>query len=242
MAETMFVSLAGTLEPFFETGTEGVVWSLETNGIPGYAGLCCLENGDELLIYDESGGVAWQGVVDLEYDRHYRPYPTNPQYGQQEIRGRWVHGFQRNLEPDVWASAFFSRTPAIVRPKKRRYVDYHYIPGLLKALQEGVEATQQWLQAHPEHSKSLLEAVKWPWIVAGQKMGWPETQGFASERHQVEAWRSWLALQRAERALWMANPQAHRARMKSKFPTLEQLQAEQETWISYRLAHDSDTW
>ena len=97
----------GRLEAFFETGTEGIIWSLvEPN--KGYEGLHCLKNGDYLKVYKENTEeVIWEGTVLLEYERRYRSYPLNPQYGQQEIFGCWVHGFQENLAPEVWSKMFF---------------------------------------------------------------------------------------------------------------------------------------
>src|SRR5690606_30932119 len=97
------------LMPFFETGTEGVAWAITMDGVPGYDGLYPLKNGDELVIYAGGGEVAWEGTVDLEYERRWRAYPTNPELGQQEVLGMWVHGFQRDLDPEVWARLFFDQ-------------------------------------------------------------------------------------------------------------------------------------
>lgn len=106
------------LDPYFETGTEGVIWSANLLGAPGYDALVCLEEGDQLRVLDDQGRVAWSGVVALEYDRRHRPYPGNPQYGQQEIKGFWVHGFQSDLPPEVWSEWFFSRRRAWVCSRK----------------------------------------------------------------------------------------------------------------------------
>lgn len=100
--------IRGRLENYWETGTEGVRWALVEDGKPGYDGLHALRDGDRLTVYagDEDGTVLWEGVVELEYERLWRPYPKNPEYGQQAIFGYWVRGFQVDLEPEVWASWF----------------------------------------------------------------------------------------------------------------------------------------
>lgn len=51
----MRVKFVGVLDPYFETGTEGTVWSLIEDGKPGYDGLRQIENGDHLTIYMENG-------------------------------------------------------------------------------------------------------------------------------------------------------------------------------------------
>lgn len=111
------MKIEGRLDPYFETGTEGVVWSLMDPRIPGYDGLFNLDDGDTLTVL-RADKIVWQGVVDLEWERGYRPYPMNPSLGQQEIFGYWVHGFQRDLEPEVWAKFFFDNCRAIVEPTK----------------------------------------------------------------------------------------------------------------------------
>lgn len=102
----------GILDPFFETGTEGVVWAVDDPRKHGYDGLNYLENGDRLVVFEVDGvTIRWEGKVGLEYKRRWRPYPMNPEYGQQEVLGMWVHGFQRDLDPEVWARMFFDRLP-----------------------------------------------------------------------------------------------------------------------------------
>jgi hypothetical protein len=100
------------LEPFFETGTEGVIWAVYEDGKQGYDGLNSLKDGDRLKIFASDDSILWEGIVQLEYKRRYRPYPLNPQYGQQEVLGYWVHGFQENLDPEVWGKMFFDALKA----------------------------------------------------------------------------------------------------------------------------------
>lgn len=115
------LKVSGVLDPFFETGTEGVIWSVYDPRKGGYDGLNCLKDGDHLTVFEPDGEtVRWQGVVKLEYKRRFRPYPANPQYGQQEVLGFWVHGLQEGLAPTVWAKMFFDRLPCLLvtKPKK----------------------------------------------------------------------------------------------------------------------------
>src|SRR5690606_29287821 len=77
--------VSGILEPFFETGTEGVIWSVTDPrcalGDP-YEGLHDLKNGDHLTVYERDGvTVRWKGTVKLEFKRNWRPYPMNPKHG-----------------------------------------------------------------------------------------------------------------------------------------------------------------
>lgn len=106
--------IKGKLDPFFETGTEGVVWSVYEDGQQGYDGLNCLYQGDYLIIYDleDPSKIVWKGNIDFEYERNYRPYPLNPQYGQQEVLGFWVHGLQKKVDPETWGTWFFKAYPA----------------------------------------------------------------------------------------------------------------------------------
>lgn len=109
----------GALEAFFETGTEGVIWSLFEDEKEGYEGLHCLNDGDILSVWGKDGKILWQGAVELEWKRRYRPYPSNPKYGQQEIFGMWVRGFQKGLTPTKWAKMFFEKNRAELIPKRK---------------------------------------------------------------------------------------------------------------------------
>lgn len=104
----------GKLDPFFETGTEGVIWSVYEDGKMGYEGLNCLEYGDYLRVYDKSKTtkIIWEGSIFFDWDINWRPYPMNPKHGQQEVLGYWVHGIQKDLEPKVWGKWFFDMLPA----------------------------------------------------------------------------------------------------------------------------------
>lgn len=112
------VTISGILEPFFETGTEGIIWSVHEDGVPGYPGLNCLEDGNQLVVFNQERHILWSGVIKLEYKRRFRSYPLNPAYGQQEVEGMWVHGFQENVDPEVWTRWFFNKQPcSLKRPR-----------------------------------------------------------------------------------------------------------------------------
>jgi hypothetical protein len=100
------VTISGVLEAFFETGTEGVIWSLYEDNKQGYDGLHPLKNGDHLRILGENDAVIWEGLIDLEYETGYRSFPNNPEYGQQECWGFWVHGNQRGFAISDWGELF----------------------------------------------------------------------------------------------------------------------------------------
>lgn len=97
----------GVLDAFFETGTEGVLWSVLEVPSKGYESLHVLQDGDELTVYRSDGSIRWSGIVELEYETGYRSYPKNPEHGQQCVFGYWVHGNQRGMDLKVWAAMFF---------------------------------------------------------------------------------------------------------------------------------------
>lgn len=118
--------IQGVLFAWSETGTEGVVWSVQDerhmrarpDGSPewDYEGLNPLRDGDRLAVLRPDGSVEWEGIVALEYGRRRRPYPLNPADGQQEVHGFWVNGLQRDLAPETWAAWFFEGRPARLVP------------------------------------------------------------------------------------------------------------------------------
>jgi hypothetical protein len=128
------MNIHGRLDPFWETGTEGVCWSLEDRIRPGYDGLFPLSDGDHLTIFDDDGNQLWSGTISFEYERNYQPYPMNPQYGQQAVFDHWVRGLQRDIAPETWASWFFDHRRATlqthletIHSRRRRSVLSRYL-------------------------------------------------------------------------------------------------------------------
>ena len=118
-------SLDGTLEAFFETGTEGILWSFNEAGKRGYDSLNVLEDGDLLTVFNDASckEVLWQGEIHLEYKNRWQPYPLNSEYGQQAVLGLWVHGLQEDMDPEKWAQMFLDEKPARLIKKKNQILN-----------------------------------------------------------------------------------------------------------------------
>lgn len=96
----------GVLEEFFETGCEGLMWTVYEDGKEGYDGLNTLEPGDHLTVFGENDEVLFEGLIDPDFEIGYKPYPQNPQHGQPCALGFWIHWTQRGWQPDDWARLF----------------------------------------------------------------------------------------------------------------------------------------
>ena len=57
------IKIVGVLEPFFETGTEGTIWSVYEDGKKGYDGLYIIHTGDHLIIYGEEREIIFKGKI-----------------------------------------------------------------------------------------------------------------------------------------------------------------------------------
>lgn len=106
--------IRGVLEPFSETGTEGICWCVWETGTPLYTGLNLLEAGDYLTIFDPiiKNTVLWEGVIELDYTINLIPIPTNPDHNKQAVDGWWVNGLQTGVDPNVWFAWFVRHCPA----------------------------------------------------------------------------------------------------------------------------------
>lgn len=98
----------GRLEPFSETGTEGMCWMLFEDGKFSYDALVNIDNGDYLKIYYPEGAVAFRGIVDQDHQVGWTEFPQNPGHGKPSALGCWIHWTQRGWDPDAWASLFFN--------------------------------------------------------------------------------------------------------------------------------------
>lgn len=100
-------TIFGCLEPFSETGTEGVIWSVQAYKIAGYGGLCPLRDGDNLTIYSNvrKGDITWQGYVNFGPEKLTR-------LGWNEVVRTATH-----MDAKKWLELCYSRPPvALLRP------------------------------------------------------------------------------------------------------------------------------
>ena len=97
----------GALEPFFETGCEGIIWSLVEDGKQGYDGLHEIHEGDHLTVFGENNEVLFSGEISCDRRIGWMEYPLNPGHGQPAALGYWIHWTQRGWQPDDWAKLFF---------------------------------------------------------------------------------------------------------------------------------------
>ena len=106
--------IKGTLDPFFETGTEGICWCIYEDGKTGYEGLELLKPGDYLTVFDPADldRILWEGEVDFDYKSNLTMIPSNPQYSLQAIDGYWVNGIQIDVDPKIWMMWFNGMYPA----------------------------------------------------------------------------------------------------------------------------------
>jgi hypothetical protein len=114
--------IEGVLEDFFETGTEGIIWSVLNDDDRGYDALYPIEEGDHLTIQDQLGRKLWSGKIRCDYKTGWRRYPLNPKHGQPCALGHWIHWTQRGFKPDDWAQYFirpqYARMRGILRKRR----------------------------------------------------------------------------------------------------------------------------
>jgi len=60
----------GTLDAFFETGTEGIIWAFNNNNNneSGWDALNMLKDGDYLFVEDGNGNIEWEGTISFDYE------------------------------------------------------------------------------------------------------------------------------------------------------------------------------
>lgn len=103
--------LNGLAYAYWETGTEGVLWSVVENfENEGWSrdDLHILKNGDHLILRDrETGEVVFDGVVNLSRDLCKVTGPNGVE--GQGLDGFWVHGVQADgCTPEEWSRWFHS--------------------------------------------------------------------------------------------------------------------------------------
>lgn len=90
------------LDGFFETGSEGTHWVLDT----GAADPVFIRAGDRLKVFGYDGKVVFNGKIVCDTKTGWTEYPQNPGYGQQLALNFWVHWIQKGWKPDAWARLF----------------------------------------------------------------------------------------------------------------------------------------
>ena len=99
----------GNLSAYFETGMEGIHWSLIDPTKKGYDGLHILKDGHHLTIHSKDKKTTlWQGDIKLEYERNM----STGRRKQQCVLNHWIHGLQEDVDPETRASYFFDKLPA----------------------------------------------------------------------------------------------------------------------------------
>ncbi len=99
----------GVLDGYFETGSEGTYWVLDTQDPKAdFYGLVFIEPGDHLKVFNEDGSVAFEGEIIADRKTGWMQYPLNPdpKMGQQCALGFWIHWIQQGWQPDDWAKLF----------------------------------------------------------------------------------------------------------------------------------------
>ena len=100
------VVMFGALDPFSETGTEGVIWALDEFGKNGYDALNILQDGDKLTVYKNvrDGEVEWEGAIDV---------------GPVDVKKLKWHEVVRDtnhMDTQKWLELSFQRRPVVVTP------------------------------------------------------------------------------------------------------------------------------
>ncbi len=98
--------IEGVLLDYFETGTEGVLWTVLDDENVGREGLHVLEPGDRLTVFDPLGHELWSGVICCNYGSTADGVPAEPGNSQLTALGRRVHWVQKGFAADEWARLF----------------------------------------------------------------------------------------------------------------------------------------
>lgn len=153
------MAIHGELEAFWETGTEGVYWSVIDPSLPGYDGLWNLNDGDHLRVLDADDTVLWEGVIALEYEQNWQPYDDDDaEYGQQAVHGYWVHGLQQEVDPETWASLFFLRQRAVLDLGPNQHPRQHPFDGPANEIESRLRTLDETAQL------SLYRETLYPWL------------------------------------------------------------------------------
>jgi hypothetical protein len=131
----------GSLEPFSETGTEGIVWSICEYGKDGYDALHCLKNGDRLTVYSDvrDGEVEWEGKLEFSEKKIGK-------IGYVETVRDTNH-----MDTEKWLKLSWQNRPAIITPDT---IPAKKIPARIE------KAIKELKNLSSDESKSLLTVTE----------------------------------------------------------------------------------
>ena len=119
------MEIFGTLNKYFETGTEGVYWAIEK----APSGIVCGASRDDLYLIDENDfleiydpyslyaygkhKIIWSGTINKDIESCLMKRPMNPSVEQQNVCGFWVHWLQKDFDNhEKWFWVFALNYPA----------------------------------------------------------------------------------------------------------------------------------
>lgn len=99
----------GALEPFFETGTEGVIWSIQEYGKNGYDALNDIKSGDTLTVFSAvtNGEIDWEGRMDFDANG-----PAS--FKATDWYTATVARLPKHIEPADWQKLTWQKRPVLV--------------------------------------------------------------------------------------------------------------------------------
>jgi hypothetical protein len=104
--ENSIMVVHGRLYPFQETGTEGVIWSVDDDLALSYDALRPLEAGDHLQIFGSDGSILWSGPIDNALT--YQGW-DDPVERQWEFEASMARGFSSTSNSERWDRMFYRR-------------------------------------------------------------------------------------------------------------------------------------
>lgn len=114
----------GVLWAWFETGTEGLIWTVLKDSaeedLTSYDNMLIIESGDHLIVFDTDNTELFNGVIDQDRKVGWQEYPQNPGNGQPCALGCWIHWTQRGWSPDEWAKLFLKNAPLQAKLTRHR--------------------------------------------------------------------------------------------------------------------------
>ena len=104
----MTKKIRGTLEAFFETGTEGIYWSIIEENKIEYDSLNLIENGDFLQVYKNKDykDIYWKGIIKKDFELNREKVPSNYSSCRQIAGNYYVHWLQKDCDPRFWSDMF----------------------------------------------------------------------------------------------------------------------------------------